>query len=67
MINVFSFVSSIYFVLFTGLPMGLTLLDAKLSSLVMLPNYVIILAGFGAAIAEQIEVLQIRAQYRGLL
>lgn len=67
LINVFSFVSSVYFVLFTGLPMCLTLLDPKLSSLVMLPNYVIILAGFGAAIAEQIEVLQIKGQYRGLL
>ncbi|WP_201331637.1 hypothetical protein, partial [Lactobacillus nasalidis] len=67
LINVYSFVSSIYFVLFVGLPMGLTLISSRLSSLVMLPNYVIILAGFGAGIAEQIEVLQIRSQYQGLL
>lgn len=66
-VNVFSFVSSIYFVVLVGLPMGLTLISTTLATLAMIPNYVIILAGFGSSIADQIAVLLIRDQYQNLL
>ncbi|CCK84460.1 Preprotein translocase SecY family protein [Lactobacillus equicursoris 66c] len=66
-VNVFSFVSSIYFVILVGLPMGLTLISTTLSTLAMIPNYVIILAGFGSSIADQMAVLLIQDQYQNLL
>lgn len=66
-INSFSFVSSVYFVLIVGLPMGLNLISPNFGALAMIPNYVIILAGFSAAIVEEIDVLQIRSHYASLL
>ncbi len=67
MINVFSFVSSVYFVVIVGLPMGLNLVSPNLGALAMIPNYVIILAGFSAAIVEEIDVLRIRSHYVSLI
>ena len=66
-INVFSFVSSVYFVVIVGLPMGLNLVSPNLGALAMIPNYVIILAGFSATIVEEIDVLRIRSHYVSLI